>query len=972
MPAGCRVVCARLLALWIGLAGICSQSRAQPPELTESSRFDGNVPVEPRPRSTGELPLPASLPRHESLPENFAQPSGPVPDSRPDNSGASRPDAPQSGENVWEVRVVGNRQVSLQRIGREVRTRADRPFDLETVEEDVRRLYQTRLFMDVTTSYRQTADGLVVFFNVVERPTLLYVKYVGNSKVKKRTLEKKSEIKPGDAIDPTFVEEARVRLEEFYLSKGYSKASVKIIEGDKPGDRGAVFLINEGQRQKVLRVKFVGHTIVSAGRLKTQIESKPPLLWLFKGDVDRQKIDDDVQRLTAYYRSLGFFSAKIGRELEFNEDQNWLTLTFVVNEGQRFKVRDVAFIGNQKFESDQLAGKLQLAGGQFFDQAKLTRDLDQLKDTYGSIGHIFANIEPQTRFLEEPGQVDLVYSINEGYVYRIGRVDVTIKGENPHTRRNTVLNPITVRPGDIADTRQLRKSETRLKATQIFMNDPIQGNVPTIVLKEPEQKDTGIAKRPQPDQPTIRGQSPQFAGQMPLGRTGPADAPRLAQNRPVNNGRHSTRTNVYRGQEPPSRNFDPGPPPTFNSGDVRPAPQNAPTFGGESIDPPPNPQAVDGFDSAGELFPEGGPIFEEPSQIIDIVPTVVETQTGRIMIGAAVNSNAGVFATIVLDEQNFDWRRFPTSWEDIRNATAFRGGGQQLRIEAVPGDQISRYLFSFREPYLFDSLINFGISGYYFTRQYRDWDEERLGGRFSLGYQFPANPDLSTAIALRAENVEITRPSFPTPPEVERVLGDNGLYSVRWDITYDTRDSTFLPTEGHRLSFAFEQAFGDFDFPKFTVEARKHFTLRERADGSGRHVLSVGSEAGFLGNDAPVFENFFAGGFATLRGFFFRSASPRTFDALVGGRFQWLNSVEYLFPITADDALRGVVFCDFGTVERDIELHGENYRVSPGAGLRITIPALGPAPIALDVAAPIAHADGDRIQNFSFFVGFTR
>ncbi len=85
-----------------------------------------------------------------------------------------------------------------------------------------------------------------------------------------------------------------------------------------------------------------------------------------------------------------------------------------------------------------------------------------------------------------------------------------------------------------------------------------------------------------------------------------------------------------------------------------------------------------------------------------------------------------------------------------------------------------------------------------------------------------------------------------------------------------------------------------------------------------------------------------------------------------------LGSVEYMFPITADDMLRGVVFCDFGTVEKNIEITGDDFRVAPGAGLRVTVPALGPAPIALDLAFPVAHADGDQIQNFSFFVGYTR
>jgi outer membrane protein insertion porin family len=92
----------------------------------------------------------------------------------------------------------------------------------------------------------------------------------------------------------------------------------------------------------------------------------------------------------------------------------------------------------------------------------------------------------------------------------------------------------------------------------------------------------------------------------------------------------------------------------------------------------------------------------------------------------------------------------------------------------------------------------------------------------------------------------------------------------------------------------------------------------------------------------------------------------------VGGRFQWLNSVEYMFPITADDAFRGVAFVDFGTVERDVELNEDNYRVVPGVGLRVAIPMLGPAPLAFDFGFPVAQADTDDERMFSFYMSLVR
>jgi outer membrane protein insertion porin family len=399
--------------------------------------------------------------------------------------------------------------------------------------------------------------------------------------------------------------------------------------------------------------------------------------------------------------------------------------------------------------------------------------------------------------------------------------------------------------------------------------------------------------------------------------------------------------------------------------------------------PPPTVPPIDQV-PPGTLPPPGGPIGEggllppdspllngeQPLPTVPLTVEVKERQTGQFMFGVGVNSNAGLIGNIVIDEQNFDWRRVPRSWEDIRNATAFRGAGQQLRIEAMPGTQLSRYGVTFREPYLFDTRVNFGVSGYYFNRFYQNWTEQRLGGRISFGYQL--TPDLSAIAALRLENVHIGNPTIPTPPELARVLGSTQLYSGSVQLVHDTRDSPFLATQGHRFSVELEQAFGTFSFPRAILSTQKYFLISQRADGSGRQVLSFVNDTGFTGSQTPIYENFFAGGYNTLRGFYFRGASPMDMGVQVGGKFEFLNSVEYMLPLTADDALRAVTFVDFGTVEQSTEIKSQDFRVAPGFGLRITIPAMGPAPIALDFAFPVKKAPTDHVQIFQFFMGFNR
>jgi len=983
---------------------------------------------------------------------------------------------------VKEIRILGNETITASQVAGHLTTRVGRPFDQSVVQRDVRRLANLGWFIDVKLLYESTPQGRIVIFQVVERPTIRYVYYIGNEGVTDKKLAKETGLKAGGAVDPYAVEEARRKIEEYYQGKGYNNIQVTILEGTKPTDKGISFLINEGLSQKVWNVEFVGNEFVSEGRLRTIVKSKPPLLKIFKGYVNRGQIDSDVDLLTAYYRSFGFFQAKVSRKVDYYPRENWAQITFVVSEGQRYNIRNVQFMGNSKFEPVALSQAAKLKGGEAFEQNKMGADAQWIQDLYGSHGYVFADVRPETVFLEEPGQVDLLYHIEEGEQFRVGRIIVHIAGDHPHTRIQTAMNRMSLRPGDIMDSRELKASERRLLASSLFHSDPATGVRPKITYRISEDTEvmaanftTDASPRTAPRIPSkpgsrdVRGQSPDNWGPTVLPPPGFAGA--IAPVVPVTtvpqdsavvrkadihieceNLEHYQRwleeegllpaqiqepsapptpapvtaeETVIRGQSPDSTAPESGwwvrPAAVSQAAQANASPYEAvrgqtpdvvpnsayatlPTsanspYGGRAVGatdpsgkPPSNVQAVQytesipppaqgfgptpGFSAnpvpGYQVFPNGDlgfPGQPYPQQSVDIIFEGQETQTGRLQVGAGINSDAGVVGNIVVDERNFDWRRFPRSWEDVRNGTAFRGQGQRFRIDASPGSEVNRYLVSFQEPYLFDSPISLGLSGSYFDRRYTDWDESRLGGRVSFGYQWLEN-DLSTVGSYRGESVEITNPSNPAQPDLAAALGTNALHGFKLAVINDTRDSAFLPTQGHYLEVSGEYVTGTFEYPRVEADFRKYYLLSERPDHSGRHVISYATNVGWLGDDAPIYDRFFAGGFSTLRGFDFRGASPIDMGVEVGGDFQWLNSLQYLFPITADDMLHGVVFCDFGTVEPEVQI--EDFRVAPGVGLRVTVPAMGPAPIALDFAFPVAKADFDDEQVFSFSLGFSR
>lgn len=1017
----------------------------------------------------GSFPLPAASAQDVSFPQSPLRSVAGPPLTLPgvaDAAGASAggESAGAAAPLVTEVRIVGAKGVPREKFLPAIKTRAGRPFNPDLIEEDVRRLHRTGLFLDVKTYTPEVAGGRLVVFEVLPRPLLHYVTYAGNRAFDANRLAKETGLATGDPLDNWQVEEAQRRILELYRSKGYPDASVMILEGNKPEDQGAVFLINEGRRQRIGWTDFLGNTIASDARLRTQVQTKPGWLWFLGGLFNRETLDADVERLTAYYRGLGFFRARVGRHVEvhsdpFDSNREWVTVTFVIDEGPRYRVRNIAFFGNEKLPREKLEKDLELKAGDYFDQNKLQLDVAKLQDQYGAIGHVFADVEVDPRFLEEPGMLDLVYRIDEGRKYQVGRINVKIQGEFPHTRLTTVLDRMSLAPTDIVDTRQLRDSERRLRASQIFEVDPTRGVLPKIVFSPPEVTDPDTGRPRQRPVLAEKGNSPP--------RTDPAPGPRpptLVPNDGVipAGGEETPSTaepTIYRGQYGPAAGTSlPSPPPWWRrvipnrkpaedtataegavytqqpgleaNAAVQPAvytspgvawspqrPEVVPTAGTDAIPADPsgiaNPTGANAVDRSGGAFatPSGGAVAPaggvaaggtsaaaepilfpdrpppgewdgywdtgepspEPPLELPLEPIVTETRTGRLLFSVGVNSDAGLLGTVLVEEQNFDIARLPRSWREIADGVAWRGAGQRFRLEAVPGTEVQRYSVSFSDPYFLNRNVSLSVSGYYYRRNFREWNEERLGGRIGFGYQF--TPDLSGTIAYRGADIKISDPiitPFGTPQDLLDAVGTSILHGFEVALTHDTRDNSFLPTEGHLFQVSFEQVVGTYDYPRAELDLRKYFMLSQRPDGSGRHVLGLSTRFSATGSDTPIYDHYFAGGYSSLRGFDFRGASPHEMGISVGGHMMLLASAEYMFPITADDLIRGVIFCDTGTVERTADSWDQNYRVAPGFGLRIVIPAMGPAPIALDFAFPVSKEPTDDEQVFSFFIGFLR
>jgi outer membrane protein insertion porin family len=631
-------------------------------------------------------------------------------------------------------------------------------------------------------------------------------------------------------------------------------------------------------------------------------------------------------RIQEHLKAKGYYLANV--VLEEGDKAADERVVFNITEGPRVRVRAINFTGHEELATaarlaTQIDGKkafLGLLGGDF-NPMQIDADIVKLEDYYKANGYLKARVSRRLEFTPDFRYVDITFHIEESERFKVDSVTVTGAKEfhDAHLKSITQL-----KPGEFYNETVVNSDVKQLTNFYGYRGFPV------IVDKK---------WYPVPDQPGI------VRVQYEVIEKAPAKVGQI-----FIIGNEVTQDRVIRRQ----LGLYPGQ--TLRFPELRLAEANL--------------ARLNIFDINPELGirPTITVLDDTDSEFKDILVQVKETHTGSLLFGAGVNSDAGLVGSIVLNERNFDIFRIPTSWADITEGRAFRGAGQEFRIEAAPGTELQRYTISFREPFLFDRPYSLGLSAYYYDRVYDEYVEGRAGGRITLGHQF--TKEWSANAGIRIEDVNVRRLAFGVPDDYTSVQGHNFVVGPRVGLTWDTRDSFLRPTEGGIVDFSYEHVLGDFTFPIFNVEGSRYFTTVQRPDGSGKHVLAMRGQLAWQGEDAPVFERFFAGGFRSIRGFEFRGVGPAENGFMVGGNFMAMTSLEYQIPVTANDMLNVVGFIDAGTVERDFEIN--NYRVSAGFGLRITVPMMGPVPIALDFGFPIVRAPQDREQIFSFWVGLFR
>ena len=391
------------------------------------------------------------------------------------------------GLPILSVTVEGNKSVSENFIISNMQSRESRIFDKDAFNRDISALYRTNLFRKISPYFSETPEGVHIRLIIDERTIVRAVYFRGNERLEDRALAKHAGIQKGDPLDPITLNSARSRLIELYQDKGMNQADIQLVSGLKPGERDVEFIINEGPVERINQIRFVGNSAFGADLLKAKIKShdaRGGLMSYWMNRASDNKIETDRDILMGYYRSLGYFDARVEFLKEYNAEGNFIDLTFVVSEGQRYSVKSVSITGTKRYQPSELIPHMKLKASEPFLQVNKQRDEKFLRDVYGAQGHIFCDIVGELVY-QPDNQVDVIYNVGEGDVYRASEVRVHIDGD--HTKERVAMQPLgKIRPGSIINGPALDDAERRLKYLNIFNNDPSQGAVPSIQVEQPE------------------------------------------------------------------------------------------------------------------------------------------------------------------------------------------------------------------------------------------------------------------------------------------------------------------------------------------------------------------------------------------------------------------------------------------------------------------------------------------------------
>jgi outer membrane protein insertion porin family len=383
------------------------------------------------------------------------------------------------GKNITEVavRYRGAKTVDEARIRNLMATKAGTQYRAERLDNDIKTLFESGLIDDVRFLAEPVGAGVRVITDVLTRPAISGVGFVGNTVFSDQKLAKETKLKAGGAMSDAEILEARRNLEKYYQGYGYPDVLISHRTQDtgQAGLSDLIFVIDEGSKNEVRKIRFEGNTVFTTPELKKEMKTKEKgwFSWLTKsGRFESYQLDEDLDAVLDYYRSNGYLRASSPGIRRDPVGDGRVDLVIPINEGDKYTVAGVSFGRMTVFKDEELYPSMTLNGGDAYSSSKMRDDIKTIRSFYGSRGYADAVVAPDIKDAG-PNRVTVKYQITEGSRYRVGRVN--IQG-NTKTKDKVIRREVPLKPGDWFNTVELETTKARLDNLQYFSDVQATGN----------------------------------------------------------------------------------------------------------------------------------------------------------------------------------------------------------------------------------------------------------------------------------------------------------------------------------------------------------------------------------------------------------------------------------------------------------------------------------------------------------------
>ena len=393
------------------------------------------------------------------------------------------------------IKIEGNQRIEEGTIRSYMLVQPGDPFDPDRIDRSLKTLYATGLFQDVMLN----RQGNTLVVKVAENPIVNRIAFEGNHKLNDDQLRGEVQLRPRAVFTPQLAAADRQRLLDLYAKRARFAASVepKIIHLDQ-NRVDVVFEINEGETTLVSRIAFVGNHAFGESRLREVINSREQAFYRLlstSDEYDPDRINFDKELLRRFYLKNGFADFEVGNvTAELTPDRRAFFVTFVLNEGERYKVGKVTVDSKlRNLNGDDLRPLVPIQTGDTYDGDQIEKTSNALQDAVQSRGYAFVEVKPQIARDREKKTVDLVFEVGEGPRVYIERLDIV---GNTRTKDKVIRREFRLAEGDPFNASTVRQSRQRLQDLGYFNSvsvQPSQGSAPdkAIVTATVDEKATG-------------------------------------------------------------------------------------------------------------------------------------------------------------------------------------------------------------------------------------------------------------------------------------------------------------------------------------------------------------------------------------------------------------------------------------------------------------------------------------------------